>query len=111
MLAPPDWDGDGAEQIHEETWNRASDFLRTTARQVSEAGRLIFPLPELKPCPDGSIDLHWKNELFELLLNIPPVSREAGDFYGESRDGLTIKGAFKPEIHHLGIVCWLLSNG
>lgn len=108
---PQNWDDDGAEKIQEETWGRAADFLRATARRVSEAGRLIFPIPNLNPCPDGSIDLHWKNELFELLLNIPPVSRGAGDFYGESRDGLTIKGSFKPEIHHQGIVCWLLSNG
>lgn len=107
----PNWDDEGAESIHESTWIRAANFLRKTANRVANAGSIVFPVPTLKPCPDGSIDLHWKNDLFELLLNIPPISRSAGDFYGESRDGLTVKGSFQPEIHNQGIVCWLLSNG
>ena len=41
------------------------------------------PLPRIQPVPDGSIDLNWKTEPFELLINIPPKKDEIICVYGE----------------------------
>jgi hypothetical protein len=108
---PENWDDEGALRIDEATWERATEFLRKTARQILAENKVIFLVPMIHPCPNGSIDLHWKNSQFELLLNIPPLSKEFGDFYGETKDGLTIKGAFRPELHNQGIISWLSANG
>jgi hypothetical protein len=63
----PDWDDAGAEVIDRSTWARAVGFLRATAQAVFRQCGKVIPVPRITPSPDGSIDIHWRNEEFELL--------------------------------------------
>ena len=76
----------------EETWKRAMEFLWKMAEVFYDrlGGRNFFP-PAINPGPNGSIDLHWNQQKFELLLNFPasPVqfpSCHGADSYGVKHD-------------------------
>jgi hypothetical protein len=101
-----DWDAAGASPIKAPTRERAVQFLRRTASQVSHSSGRPMPPPRISPCPDGSIDLYWRTPSFTLLINIPPT-REA-DFYGKAANNLVLKGSFNPDLHTLDLLRWLL---
>jgi hypothetical protein len=90
-----------------EAFERAVSFLRNSAQLILEKDRTAVDVPEILPGPSGSIDLLWRFKRYELLVNIPPGKDTIADFYGDTPDGLTIKGNFRPEIHHQGILAWL----
>ena len=69
-----------------------------------------MPPPSIGPCPDGSIDLLWNTDRFKLLINVQPNDSEASDFYGETPDGLIVKGNFRPSTHKFGFLDWLIEQ-
>ena len=72
------WDGEGAVRISGQTWQKAVNFL-TRHRFTWDLEQNV---PTISPLPNGSIDLHWKSEKFELLVNIQEKSEQAG-VYGD----------------------------
>jgi len=108
---PNNWDEAGASTIDRNTWEKAERFLRNTASDVFQQRGSQMPVPQILPSPDGSIDILWKNERFKLLINIFPQEKAEADFYGKTSTGLEIKGKFFPEVHHKGILSWLVDNG
>lgn len=86
-----DWDGDGAKPIDPKTWKVATELAQRLARSYEATHRLPLPAPAIGPCPDGSIDLHWRTSGCHVLINV----QETGtcDFYGEAGTG-HVKGVF-----------------
>ncbi|MFP3940124.1 MAG: hypothetical protein ACLF0P_07450 [Thermoanaerobaculia bacterium] len=107
-----DWDGEGSAGYSVETWQRATDYLRRIALSCWEEFRVAIPPPWITPGPEGSIDLHWQAETYELLVNIPGAPEEA-TFYGDHQNGMFIEGRFMPEgkgIGRLALVTWLVDD-
>jgi len=67
---PLDWDEDGALPIDETTVEYASWFLRHYYNYTLKHFGTKIQLPEINPCPDGSIDLEWHTPFAQLLINI-----------------------------------------
>jgi len=40
-------------------------------------------IPSIQPVSDGSIDIYWKTDEYELLVNIPPEIDILVNLYGE----------------------------
>lgn len=107
-----DWDGEGSAGYSVETWKRATDYLRWTALSCWEQFRVAIPPPWIIPGPEGSIDLHWQAETYELLVNVPGAPEKA-TFYGDHRNGMFIEGRFTPEAKEIGrlaLVAWLVDD-
>lgn len=75
------WDGEGAVRISKETWNKAVTFLNN--HRI--AWDLERNVPTISPVNDGSVDLHWKSERFEVLINIKEHSDQAGIYADDYR--------------------------
>jgi hypothetical protein len=84
-----DWDDAGARPVSRETWLRAASFVRALERTSRQFGRTL-KAPTISACADGSIDVMWRTGQFKLLVNMQPS--DGGDFYGESMDGVVVKG-------------------
>jgi hypothetical protein len=102
---PENWDDAGSLAINPRTWERAVTFLRASSLRLLQECGMHLEVPQILPGPAGSVDVHWQNDHFLMLINIRPAG--PSDFYGETRDGLTIKGTFIPETHDQGILSWL----
>ena len=80
---PDDWDDEGSPGYAEATWMRAVDFLLHNAERLWQDQGVTVSAPEILPGPNGSIDLHWRVNNHELLLNIPANLDELADYYGD----------------------------
>jgi hypothetical protein len=100
-----DWDGEGSVGFSKITFNRAADFLRRYATGAWKRAGTIIPVPEILPGPDGSIDILWKTEGYELLVNIPAENKLAS-FYGDDLRDANIKGTFDASVENLGLLEW-----
>ncbi len=105
-----DWDGEGSPGYSEETWERASKFVLEHSNQLAESNGVKTPIPKILPGPNGSIDLLWKSDDYELLLNIPADSESLASFYGDDKGNLYIKGKLAPDKINQGLLQWLMSH-
>ena len=85
---------------------RAKFFLRTQSLEMKKRLGYFPPTPRITPGPKGSVDLHWMNQAWALLVNIP-ASDALATFYGDCQEGGKIKGNLDPRIWQLGIITWL----
>ena len=101
------WDGQGSPGYAESTMDRAISFLEVHVKQVfDDSGRVL--IPRVLPSDGGSIDLHWKELEFELLVNIPATDDMAVSFYAENfSDRSFIKGTFDHFSASKVLVYWL----
>ena len=101
------WDGDGSPGYAESTMNRAIRFLNTHVKQVfADSGRIL--IPRILPSDGGSIDLHWKEQEFELLVNVPATDDLAVSFYAEDfSDRSSVKGIFDHSSTSKLLINWL----
>jgi len=104
------WDGEGATGYSEETWKRATQFLLRHATYILKELGTVIDIPVIGPGPDGSIDLHWKTDRFEMLLNFPKDVNERANFYGDDFGSIYIKGTLDPAAYHHGLLLWLKST-
>ncbi|MBI3896513.1 MAG: hypothetical protein HY313_11345 [Acidobacteria bacterium] len=104
-----DWDGEGSAGYSEDTLNRAITFLITHAQWLWESCGISLPVPKIGPGPDGSIDIHWKQPSWELLVNIPADADEAATFYGDNYGAHKIRGSLDARNFNLGIATWLMN--
>ncbi len=79
------WDDNGAEPFTEDTLKRVRMILKEIFRGLWKE-MMDIPLPLVQQVPDGSIDINWETEVFELLINIPSSLNELVNFYGEKLD-------------------------
>jgi hypothetical protein len=79
------WDDAGSIGYAESTWTRMQGFLMTNAIKLWRSHKTCFDPPKILAGPEGSIDLHWKTDDRELLINIPARSEEPIAYYGDDR--------------------------
>jgi len=103
-----DWDGEGSPTYSKETFERAVSFLTDHSRYLWSCG-IYPPVPHIGPGPEGSIDLHWRQQSWELLVNIPADPAAMASFYGDNYGAQKIKGSIDPRTVNLGIVAWLMT--
>jgi hypothetical protein len=72
----------GGSEISDFTWERATRLLWKIMKQLW-AGLFEIPNPLILASPDGSIDLEWNQEDFDLLINIPMNEKEMISAYGK----------------------------
>lgn len=105
-----DWDGEGSSGYHQTTWDRAEVFVTEHVKSVfQKSGRI--PIPKILPGPDESIDLHWRTDCFELLVNVPASHDDPVSFYGDDySDQSSIKGTFDAKSVSRVLVEWLVQT-
>lgn len=103
-----DGDDEGGAAYSENTLARAVDFVAAHSAKGYDLCSSYPPAPKIGPGPDGSIDLHWKQKTWELLVNIPADDAQMAVFYGDDYGVAKIKGSFDPKTVNLGIVNWLM---
>jgi hypothetical protein len=108
LLALPESD-EGAGPYSVDTVSRAADFLREHFRYLSRTCGILVKPPRILPGPAGSIDIHWQNDRYDLLMNIPSEFDKPATFYGEDASGAAVvKGSFKTDALNTGLLTWLL---
>jgi hypothetical protein len=103
-----DWDEEGSRAYSKNTLARAVDFLAAHSAKGYDLRSSYPPAPSIGPGPNGSIDLHWKQKTWELLVNIPADDGQMAVFYGDDYGAAKIRGSFDPKTVNLGIVNWLM---
>lgn len=76
------WDGYGAQPFNEETLRRAYNLSENILDHFWN-DIIDISIPLIQPVPDGSIDINWETDEFELLINISPESNKQVNLYGE----------------------------
>ena len=102
-----DWDGEGSSAYSVITWQRAVDFVSRYAERLREMLGIVMDAPEIMPGPNGSIDVDWETEAYELLVNIPSDATQHASFYGDDYGSMVIKGTFNPDAFNRGLLLWL----
>ncbi|MBD3254906.1 MAG: hypothetical protein GF383_07420 [Candidatus Lokiarchaeota archaeon] len=82
IYLPDNWDGQGAKNFGESLWQDLVDFLFLIYVNLHAEG-LNVPFPLVLPNTDGSLDIDWETDLFELLINFPPDPEALIHMYGE----------------------------
>ena len=101
------WDGQGSPGYVESTLDRAISILNAHVKHVFENSRRIL-IPKILPSDDASIDIHWREQKFELLVNVPASDDIVVSFYGENLlDRSFIKGAFAHSSTSKFLANWL----
>ncbi len=103
-----DWDGQDGVGYSPNTWEKAVDLLRRQALAGVEEGGRSIPAPRILPGPNGSIDLHWKTQAFELLINVQECDEECASFYGDDCGKLTIEGTIDTGTANDALLAWLM---
>jgi hypothetical protein len=103
-----DCDEEGSPACSVGTLDRAAAFLTAHSAKGYELCSSYPPAPKIGPGPDGSIDLHWKQKTWELLVNIPANANQMAVFYGDDYGAAKIKGSFDLKTLNRGILAWLM---
>jgi hypothetical protein len=107
---PGDEHDEDSPGFSESTLIRAKAFLLAQSKQFRKICGYFPPAPRIGPGPNESIDLYWKKQDWELLVNIPAESSRMATFYGDDYGSQKIKGSFNPNSFHYGIVPWLIRS-
>jgi hypothetical protein len=95
----PGWDGEDAVIIKHRTLEKAAGYIESIKAMMLKERQVVFELPYINPCPDGSIDIHWNEKEYEFLANIP-LEGENASFYGDFRgyqDKKPLEGIMKAD--------------
>lgn len=102
-----DWDGEGSAGYSQCVVDRAREFVTRSALETFGKSSVLIPAPRLLPGPDGSVDVHWKTDQWELLVNIPKELDSPAEFYGDDYGSLQIKGRRQVDELTTAISMWL----
>jgi hypothetical protein len=76
------WDDEGSPAIKKETLKKAIEFIKKQAEIFWDKKMKHIDVPEILPGPNGSIDILWDKEKYELLLNFPADKERVISYYG-----------------------------
>lgn len=76
------WDRQASKGYNQETWQCVVKLLEK-ALNILWDEKFEVPIPVVLPSSNGSFDINWETEKFELLLNIPSDVKELVNLYGE----------------------------
>lgn len=102
------WDDEGSPSFTETTWSRATKLIKDLANSHWRACGVWVNPPRILPALQGSIDVHWKTEKRELLMNVPAEVGASFGYYGSGSSKDTIKGKLDPSLPNDWILMWLL---
>ena len=77
----------GGGRYSEETWKRAISFLFSLESALPMQFSANLVPPKILPSVSGSIDLYWKLDTFELLINVAPLPKQDVTYYGDNTVG------------------------
>ena len=104
-----DWDGEGSLGYSKLTLDKAEKFLTENALTFWKNNTVWVSAPDFCPGPNGSIDLLWKLEDRELLINIPVNENNLVGYYGDNfQNGSIIKGKLNLAEKNEWILMWLM---
>ena len=103
-----DWDGEGSLGYSESTLKKTIQYLEENARAYFLSSGVWITAPAICPGPNGSIDLLWKLDDRELLINIPVEDNGLANYYGDDLGINTIKGKLKLTEKYEWILMWLM---
>jgi hypothetical protein len=105
---PFDWDEERAISIEDTTVDYACWFLKHYYNYTLKHLGIKIQLPEINPCPDGSIDLEWHTPDAQLLINIrkDKEGTYTAYYYGDRHNNkMQVKGStpFSEFSEHLAV--------
>lgn len=102
------WDNEGSRGYSEETWHRATSFVRDiAARFFNTTTRFRIEPPTITPGPDGSIDVRWVSPKRSILINFPADENASADFFGHDKGQDVIKGTLDLASQNHWLLLWL----
>jgi len=110
LKLPEDWDEEGSPGYSKDTCERAARFLLNHARWFWKRHGIIVDAPQLVQGPYGSIDIYWKDDNAELLLNVPADPRKSITCYGDSKSGFKVGGPSKDSDYRRALWSWLMGD-
>jgi len=78
----------------EDTWLRATEFLRKHLQWARESKGVNIEIPKILPGKFGNIKFHWKSPKYELLLTFPADPAKPVTFYGDDYGKGVVKLSF-----------------
>ena len=104
---PDDWDANGTSAFSQAHLARATGFLFGAVTSIWESERKVLAVPAIQPVSGGSIDIHWKTDDAELLINVPPSDDALAKFYGDNFGKRVIKGMLELSKEDYTLLLWL----
>lgn len=102
------WDRDGGTAISEATWQRATDFVLRISTELCNRFQVSPSVPDIAPVPDGSVDIDWRFNGHELIVNVPADSSANVGYYGDDGSGgHSIKGKLDLNAPNQWLFFWL----
>ncbi len=101
------WDDEGSPGYTKETWRRATLFLENCVKWLWCDHETVLAAPNILPGPNGSIDLHWDTQKYEVLINIPADRTVKLGFYGDNKGDDFRKGSLNPKTKNEDFLLWL----
>ncbi len=103
-----DWDDEGAPAISKATWDRAIGWLSDNALSLWTEHRVVVDAPMMSAGPDGSVDVHWKDDRRQLLVNVPADATQPMEFFGDDRGHTVVKGVLDESVSNRWLFEWLM---
>lgn len=103
------WDDEGSPAYLLSTWKKAVKFVANYTGLIYETFLKSIPTPEIYHSFNGSIDILWKSDKYQLLINIPADNSPA-KFYGDNYLLDKIQGSFDPANYNQGLILSLLAQ-
>lgn len=104
------WDDEGSIKYDASTLYSSCKFLIDYFDWIWSEYRLIPAAPNIYPGPSGSIDVLWKNDTYDLLINFPAYPSNVVTFYGDDKKAGKISGQFDSSNPPMGVFIFLHSN-
>ena len=102
------WDSEGSPGYSEETWLRATSFVRNIAASfLNRYATTQIGRPTITPGPDGSIDVRWISAKRTILINFPADKNAPPNFFGHDKGQDTIKGTLDLASQNHWLLLWL----
>ena len=100
-----DWDDEGSSRYEKSIWIKAVQFVVLFASLTWDSTRKLVATPKIYHGPNGSIDVSWEEDRFNLLLNIfQKDEKYFATFYGDAKDAnQEMKGFFALEDFSLNL--------
>ena len=105
-------EGEEIVPISLDTWERAVGYLRRlNVLCITQYGKVPEVPSILRGPNDGTIDLHWDRDEFELLINVKANPKARATFYGDDLDSLKIQGTLDVKVANGGLAQFLTQAG
>lgn len=103
-----DWDDEGSKGYQPLVWERVVIFLIRLSEKALASFNIVLDAPQIYHGYEGSIDLLWRTDKYQLLVNFPEDDDSPGSFYGDNFNIDTFEGTFKPSKVECSLLAFLV---